>query len=123
MHVADRKLDGQRGGLRLGLVAVCAVIALAGCTNNKNRVLFDGEYFRTKAKSASDDRRSFVVRVPRADRSPDGARAAGAYEGARYCMESFGTSEIDWVQGPGGDDGTPVIEGNTLTLTGRCVLW
>lgn len=123
MHVADRTLDKTRSGLRGGLLALCALAVLAGCSNNKNRVLFDGEYFRTKAKSASEDRLSFVVRVPSVDRSLEGAREAGAYEGARYCIENFGTSEIAWVQGPDGDAGTLVVDGNTLTLSGRCVLW
>lgn len=123
MHVADRTLDKTRSGLRGGLLALRALAVLAGCSNNKNRVLFDGEYFRTKAKSASEDRLSFVVRVPSVDRSLEGAREAGAYEGARYCIENFGTSEIAWVQGPDGDAGTLVVDGNTLTLTGRCVLW
>lgn len=122
-HVADRKHALTRGGARAGALALCAGLALAGCTNNEDRVYFDGEYFRTKAKSVSEDRRGFEVRVPRVDQSLEGARAAGAYEGARYCIKNFGVSEIAWDNGPDGEDGTLLIDGNTLTLTGRCVLW
>ncbi len=123
MHVGDRNLAAKRVGRRIGVLALCAVVAVAACTRTSERVYFNGVYFKTKAKSASDDRRSFVVRVPKVDRSLDGARAAGDYEGTRYCIENFGTSEIDWVRGPDGQGGTLAIDGNTLTLTGRCQLW
>lgn len=113
----------KRRDMRLGLLALCAVVAATGCTRNSDRVYFDGVYFRTKASATSDDRRSFKVRVPGVDRSLDGARAAGEYEGTRYCIQNFGTSEIDWVIGPDGDAGKLVVEGNTMTLTGRCDLW
>ncbi|WP_245306237.1 hypothetical protein [Roseovarius aestuariivivens] len=121
--MGDRNLAAKRVGRRIGVLALCAVVAVAACTRTSERVYFNGVYFKTKAKSASDDRRSFVVRVPKVDRSLDGARAAGDYEGTRYCIENFGTSEIDWVRGPDGQGGTLAIDGNTLTLTGRCQLW
>ncbi len=113
----------KRSTMRFGLVALCAVTVTAGCADRGERVLFDGVQFRTKSKATSEDRQSFLVRVPRVDRSIEGAREAGAYEAARYCIENFGTSEITWVIGPDGEAGSLVVDGNDLTLTGRCVLW
>lgn len=112
------------GGVRLTLLGLAVVIALGACSDrDRQRVLFDGVYFRTKAKAVKDDRQSFNVEVPKANRSINGAREAGRFEGTRYCIENFGTSDINWSLGPDAEDGRLVIENNDLRLSGRCVLW
>ena len=110
-------------GGRAGLLLLAGFLALTACTKTQDRVFFDGQYFRTKAKHTSDDRQSFTVRVPRITKGLAAAREAGRYEGTRYCVENFGTSEIAWVNGPDADEAALRINGTTLLLDGRCVLW
>lgn len=98
-------------------------MALGACTKNKERVLFNGVYYPTKETSESDDRRSFKVSVRRAERGMLGAREAGRYGGTRYCLKNFGTSDLEWTQGPDAEDGVLEIAGGNLILRGRCILW
>lgn len=106
----------------LGLL-VAAALAVPACTKKNTRVLFNGNYFPAKSSAVKDDRQSFVVRVQRIERGLDGAREAARYEATRYCIENFGTSEIEWIRGPDAEDGTLDISGSTLVVSGTCVLW
>ena len=110
------------GRLILGSVAALALaLSLAGCNSNDvNRTAFDGVYFKTKAKKLGDDLADFTVQIPGVSRSLEGARGAGEYEGTRYCIKNFGTSDITWVVGPETDPARLVIEKDTLTFQGRC---
>lgn len=120
-HISDLPLRRTRGFTILILLAV--TLALSACNKNKDRVAFDGKFFKTKAKSASDDRQSFTVKVPRINQGLTPALEAGRYEGTRYCVENFGTSDIEWINGPDADDSALNISGTTLTLSGRCSTW
>ncbi|MBY5989197.1 MULTISPECIES: hypothetical protein [Roseovarius] len=111
-------------GARTLVLALMAGAMLAGCARNSERVTFNGVFYKQKSKAASkDNRQLFVVTVPRVDRGYDGALAAGAYEGKRYCVQNFGTSEIEWYRSPLAPRGTVQPDGNKLTFTGKCVLW
>lgn len=103
------------------VLALAAGLALAGCAKKSDRILFDGVHYKTKAKSASDDRMDFVVTVPGVDRGLPGAQKAGQHEAVRYCISNFGASDIVW-QG-GGETAAPEVAGTTMTLRGRCALW
>ncbi len=109
--------------MRVLVACLIAVLAVSACTKKENRVLFNGLYYPSKAKSASDNRQGFAVTVKRATKGLDGAREAGRYEGTRYCLKNFGTSEIKWAQGPDADNGTLNLSGSSLKLTGSCVTW
>lgn len=106
----------------LALLAALTPLALAGCTKREDRILFEGVYFPAKAKAVHKkvDRRDFTVEVKDAGVKLSGARAAGAYQGTRYCIENYGTSRIDWVVGPE----TPITPEpgpkGTLVLQGKC---
>lgn len=109
---------------RLAVVALVCLATLPACTRNEQRVLFDGVYFRTKAKAVDkSNRQDFVVNVPKVARSVNGAREAGRFEGTRYCISNFGTSEILWSIGPDTADGRLVVENNDFNFRGTCVLW
>lgn len=101
---------------------LCAALAVSGCANRKNQVLYDGEVFRAKAsKIDRDTRQMFAVEVPGVSKSFEGAREAGRFEGTRYCLENYGTSDIVWSRGPDDDPDTLLAERDKLSLRGTCV--
>ncbi len=97
---------------------------LLGCSNpfelEENKVSFDGYKFSTKLNRDKVDDRSFSLVVKRANRSLSGAREAGRYEGTKFCIKNFGTSDIEWVLNP--DDNNVGLTGKVLQLSGRCVI-
>ncbi|MEY8838475.1 hypothetical protein AB9K41_05510 [Cribrihabitans sp. XS_ASV171] len=108
------------------MLAAAAALALsAGCAREgrKDRILFDGLYFPSKAQ-AVDKKVSladFTVTVQDAAQSLDGAREAGRHEGTRYCIETYGTSRIDWVVGPDSDASQLRIADGKLIFRGTCL--
>ncbi|GHF47348.1 hypothetical protein [Seohaeicola zhoushanensis] len=105
-----------------GFGALCALLALTACVESKDkRILFDGFYFRTKAKKVDKDYSRFIVTAKDALQSVDAARQAAEYEGTRYCLENgLGTSRIKWIVGPETPDDQLVFDGDTLVYEGEC---
>lgn len=109
---------------RLGAVALLALALVAGCTDRKERVFFDGNYYPGKARGERDDRRDFTATVRRAGRGIEGAQKAAVHEATRYCIENFGTSEIAWAGVAEGQEGPAYARsGDRLSVSGRCVIW
>ncbi|MEO3413834.1 hypothetical protein AAFO92_04145 [Roseovarius sp. CAU 1744] len=110
--------------MRMLAVLAAMTLMLGACADRDKRVYFDGKYYPTKAKRVKGDRESFVVNVRRASQGIAGAREAGRHGGIKYCIETFGYSEIDWIVGP--DDAATAdatqSRGN-LVLKGRCRVW
>ena len=105
-----------------GLLVV--VLAVSACSRKEARVLFDGNYYPTKARASDkSDRKAFVVSVRRASQGLNGAKAAGGHSGKTYCLENFGTSEIAWRVGPDAPEGTFDRGASSIALSGTCVLW
>lgn len=99
---------------------VMALGVLAGCTDSKNRIAFDGHYFRTKVQKVDGQRDVFTVRIRDVARSLDGAREAGRHAGVSHCVENFGSSDIVWSVGPDTPPESLSIEDNTLVFSGVC---
>jgi len=108
---------------RVGLVCL-AIVLLTGCAQREERVLFNGNYYPGKARAEKEDRRNFTAFVRRAGRGVEGAQQAALYEATRYCLDNFGTSEIEWIGVPAGAEG-PVYarSGDTVSVRGRCIIW
>lgn len=115
--------------MRAGLLALGAVLALAGCgvvsnvtgaLTGSDRQTFDGQYFRAGVSFERADPAPFVVRVQQATGALTGAREAGRYEATKHCITYFGNSDAIWTVGPDSPDSALVFEGSTLVLTGRC---
>lgn len=103
-------------------VLVCGVALLSACERRADRVLFDGEYFRTKvSKESRDNQQSFSVVVPGISRNFEAARDSGRFAATRYCVNTFGTSDIEWISGPDDDPETLQINNDRLTLLGTCL--
>ena len=112
--------------MRIFTLLLSATIALSACANAKvnsgRNVEFDGARFGAKL-SKGDSREEFSVLVREPSKSLTGAREAGRYEGTKYCIQNFGTSEIIWSNGPDDADESLVITDNTLVFQGRCKGW
>lgn len=103
--------------LALGLVAGCG-----STISNKERLSFHGIEFNTKAKATDKkvSRHDFTVTVKKATQSLDGAKAAGGYEGKKYCIDTFGSSDVAWTSGPDAENTQLYLDGDTLILQGTC---
>lgn len=97
-----------------------AVALVAGCTDSKNRIAYDGKYFRTKVSKVDGQRDEFVVNVRDVSQSVAGARAAALHAANSYCVGTYGSSDIAWVVGPDTPDAALGLEDNTLSYRGTC---
>jgi hypothetical protein len=109
-------------GRRLGLaIALCALSGVVACTAKEDRITFDGQYFRAKAAPVDKktSRADFEVTVKKATAALDAAREAGRYEATKYCIATFGTSKLTWLNG-GPDAEQLTVSKDDLILRGRC---
>ena len=104
----------------ISLIAALSLGLVAGCTNSKDRLAFDGQYFRTKVARVDGQRDVFTVRIRDVARSLDGAREAGRHAGVSHCVENFGSSDIEWAVGPDTPPEQLQIADNTLIFSGIC---
>lgn len=102
------------------LVLVGAV-ALTACDKRDDQIAFDGKIFRAKLSTVDKQRDQFSIEVSPASASLVGAREAGRYEATRYCIENYGSSDVDWVAGPDAEDGTLTVRDDRLLLRGACI--
>lgn len=109
--------------MRFAPVLIAALVVLAACsgTKKRDRVTFEGVYFKAKVDTTRQDRRGFDVAVQGFSANLAGAREAARYEATRYCLKGFGSSDIDWTLGPDAEDGSLVVVKESLVFTGRCV--
>jgi hypothetical protein len=115
-----KSLNDLRPALLTGVVLIAALL-LSACGQRKaDKVAFDGVYFRSTASKIDKKRDRFEIAVAPASSSMAGAREAGRYEATRYCIDNFGTSDMDWSEGPDAADGTLTVANDKLILRGTC---
>ena len=105
-------------GLAFGLLVVLAL--LASCGNQDDKIAFDGQVFRSKAKVVDKEKDHIEIEVRPVSASLDGAREAGRYEATRYCIANYGTSNVVWSLSPDAEESALKIENDTLLLQGVC---
>lgn len=94
---------------------------LAGCNQRDDTILFDGQAFRGKASHVDrNNRRSFTATVSPVSASIDGAREAGRFEGTKYCVNEYGTSDIIWDASPDAEPQTWSVDRDSVTFSGTC---
>ncbi|WP_299370218.1 hypothetical protein [uncultured Tateyamaria sp.] len=118
--ILARPLTDMRPAFLTGLLLVAALLLTACVERRADRIAFDGVFFRSTAKKVDKQRDQIEVTVSPVSASLEGAREAGRFEAIRYCIENFGTSNIDWINGPDAEDGTLNISGDKLLLRGTC---
>ncbi len=106
--------------MKFTVASLVVLGVLAGCTGRDDRLTFDGQYFRTKVSRVDRQRDVFTVRIRDVARSLDGAREAGRHAGNAYCVENYGSSDIDWTVGPDTPPEQLRIADNTLVFQGVC---
>lgn len=106
--------------MKIVIPLIVAALTVGACTDSKNRIAFDGQYFRTKVAKVDGQRDVFTVRVRDVNRSLDGARAAGRHEGISYCVDTYGSSDIDWTVGPDTPPEELQIIDDTIQFQGVC---
>jgi len=105
------------------ILALCATFVLTACGKAGDRVMFDGKYYPTKLSKVGDRREDFAVAVQDPGQGIEGAREAGRLEATRYCVETFGDSDITWQTGYDPDASAVITDNGRLILRGRCVIW
>ena len=100
------------------ILAVVSAVMVAGCTAQKDRILFDGKYFSAKVSKVNKQRDVFQVTVKDPAKSIDGAREAGRHAAVSYCVKNYGSSDIEWSIGP--DTEQLTIVDNKLVFQGKC---
>lgn len=106
--------------MKLTFPVVLCALALCGCTDSKNRIAFDGHYFRTKVAKVDGQREVFSVSVRDVSQSFEGARAAALHAGNAYCVGTYGSSKIDWAVGPDTPASALRLTDDTLVYSGTC---
>jgi hypothetical protein len=106
--------------IRAAILPLLCGATLAGCGNRQAEHAFDGQYFRARAAKVGGDVAQIEVSVRPVSVSFRGALEAGRYEATRYCVTTFGNSEIDWLVGPDQAPQSYVIDNDTLVLRGIC---
>lgn len=106
--------------MKLMIPFVAAALLLTGCENNDDRIAFDGQFFRTKVSKVDKQLDVFTVNIRDVSRSLDGARQAGHHAGVEWCVENFGSSDIEWSVGPDTPPEQLQIVDDRLNFSGVC---
>jgi hypothetical protein len=106
---------------RLGFMGTLAIMgfAVSACGEKyfDNRIAFGGILFDGRVTQSETDPKSFDLVIRNAVQNVDAARDAARYEGTKFCIEQFGTSDIDWAHGP---EDAPQMSDGHLLLNGSC---
>ncbi len=100
-------------------LAICVAL-LAGCASSDDRIYFDGHFYNSKLRKVDGQFDVFTVSVKPVSKSLAGALEAGKYEAVVYCVNTYGSSDIQWTAGPDAPEGQLNIGNDTLLLQGRC---
>ena len=119
--IRERTASRPRAGLRIAACGV-ALLALAACGGGRTEVAFDGVSYSASA-ARGDTPERFVASAGPVSAGLAGAVRAAEHAGKRYCIGAYGSSDIAWQTGPESDPATLPVEGDAVTLEGRCAPW
>ena len=114
----------------LGICTIC--LALGGCSvfgeNGPfgiGRLFGDGGAQNAglpyrASLSRGQDRRNFTVSVRAGGVGVAEARESARFPATRYCIETYGASDIDWLIDPATQDWAFARDGQTMVFQGRC---
>lgn len=67
-----------------------------------------------------EDRRNFTVRTEAGGVGVPEARESARFPATRYCLETYGRSDIDWQIDPATEDWAFLRDGQAMIFQGRC---
>ena len=119
------------------IVFVVLILSMAGC-GARSRVGGGGGFFGIGAifgdggaseqglpfrasLRRGDDRRDFTVNVRAGGVGVAQARESARFPATRYCVETYGGSEIDWTIDPNTGDWAFARDGQSMFFEGRCL--
>ena len=116
------------------VVFAVALTSLAGCGvlgGNGNGFLGLGRFFGDGGSDAAglpyraslqrgDDRRDFEVRVEAGGVGVADVRESVRFPATRYCIETYGRSDVDWAVDPATGDWAFTRSGESMIFQGRC---
>lgn len=110
------------GGIEMVRVGVISLMAagLVACGPSEDDVSFDGQFYKASIDTERGSREKFIVSARPVSASLEGAKEAARYEAIVYCVNRYGSSNIQWVVGPDSPDEELTIEKDTLRLQGVC---
>lgn len=114
-------------GAMRNIVVVALALGLAGCAVTESLNLGKGKIrgdrnmpYRT-VLVPGDDGRSFVVEA-RAPGAPlDDLRESVRLPATRYCLTTYGSSDIDWTLDPETGDWQATVDGEVQRFSGVCL--
>jgi hypothetical protein len=113
------------------ILAALSALALSGCglvrnspigAAGPNRTTFEaaGVTFRARSSADPEDSRNFQVFARPHAVNPEGAVQAARHQATRYCILTFGGSDIEWGVGPDTPLSEVPVEEDEVVLSGRC---
>ena len=120
--------------MKRALVACFLFIGLAGCGGfgNGTGILNPGGIFGQSDSAEAglpyravlkreDDRRNFTVRVRAGGVSVPDVRESVRFPATRYCLTTYGGSDVRWEIDPATGDWAFSREGDDMIFRGRCL--
>ena len=68
-----------------------------------------------------EDRRDFTVRARAGGATVDQVRESVRFQATRYCLPTYGGSDVEWTIDPATDDWTFTRDGADMVFAGRCL--
>ena len=102
------------------LLTLSAIALLAAC-GGRERVAFDGNFYRASAKAPRADRANFTASAGPISRGLNGAVQAARHEAIRHCIKFYGTSDILYAVPEGAPLESVPRNGDRVVLSGRCI--
>lgn len=103
----------------------CMALMLSGCgffnfSGDGDGVADVALPFRASL-SKGEDPRDFTIFVRAGDNGLEAVRETVRFTATRYCLPTFGGSDVDWVIDPATLDWAFSRDGDDLVFAGRCV--
>lgn len=113
------------------IASLCVVLAGCGIFNGNSGPLGIGRIFGDGGASAAglpyraqlrrgEDRRNFVVTARAGGVGVAAARESVRFPATRYCLETYGGSDVEWVIDPATGDWAFTRNGQDMLFQGRC---
>ncbi len=107
-----------------GLLIISLALAVASCgrlgIGNASKRAETENTLPFKAKLKKGEERDFAVTVANKGAGVAEVRESVRFEATKYCLLTFGGSDVEWTINPASKDWAFSQDGDSLTFNGRC---